>query len=1008
MSNNNGETLLKIERSEIKGFVKENYGSVTFVYNFPQQASDGIRTMSTRSSGEMAVCPYQGLSVFQPENAEYFFGREAAIDRVVRLTKRSGLTAVTGASGSGKSSLVFAGVVPELVRSKNWLFTTFRPGEDPFYTLAGALVPLMDAAGNEGEDNRARITAVKTLAEELRKKPDRLQTAMHTIREKNSGKRLLIIADQFEELYSLCQDAEVRKLFLDRLHDAIIDQGEVAERLVLTIRADFLGELVSDRRMADALQNQFDLLGPMTRAELTDAIVEPAALLGVAYEEHLVDRILDDLGDDDGSLPLLEFALTQLWETQTGSGLLTHTAYEKIGRVSGAIAQHAEAAYARLDQQERQLTRRLFRRLVSLPDQRSQDTQRITRRQVDLQSLDVAIQTLAKGELSNRRLVVISHVSDQRDTVEIVHETLLTQWPELAKWISEDRETILRLQVLSSAVAAYEQSGMNPDMLYRGKQLRDYLVWADEHKADLADAERSFLIVSQRYQRRRVSIQYGGYAIAGLITLLVTVAIILWPSDEIPIPMPAEDFNIAVASLDIAGLASVEDEQLKRYIERDAEAIADDLVATLHDLGPQFADLFGSGRNVNILTSDRFKLTSHEVNSVAEVAQSLRANVLIYGTIYQDSGRHWAIQPAFYIDHAATAERAAEISHGDTLLQSVSFISNNESSREEAILALKPTFEHVFQLYRGLDFYDQGTVAGYHRAAEIFCTNLEEDTEQGQSNGVDLLALFCGHSYSELFLMTDPTSDLRKSYGETAINAYKTALRANPTQLRAKISLPALLIMIYKPGLGCNQGDLEEINESLRLLTEAASQIETLPNLREGTKLGYLLNRGHALFWLGLCQDFDKRVEQWRSARDYYLQSIKLAEQQNTLRIDIADFNKAEAHAQIAYIYLWTDLLNSQGADLFAGEPTNFLEASADHFATSLTLLFQHTSEPRVAQFAHDIIAHGIYTLCKAERIELAHQYLTDYDRQIRILSREEMLAAIEQLDPQLRVACNL
>jgi energy-coupling factor transporter ATP-binding protein EcfA2 len=383
MTQDIADRLVTISNSEIKGFVQQNYGSVTFVYNFPQGADAGAALKAAGAAAAAPACPYRGLSAFQPEDARFFFGREAAIDRVSRLVARGQITAVTGASGSGKSSLVFAGVVPALAAGNQWLFATFRPGADPFYALAGALVPVLAATSPAGAEPASEQTqAIASLAAALREDATKLLATRQEISHLYPGRQLLLIADQFEELYTLCQKPEVRKQFLDSLLAATAGAtaaGAPSLRVLLTVRADFLGALVSHRGLADALQNQIDLLGPMTRAELMAAVVKPAELMGVRYEDHLVERILDDLGDDDGSLPLLEFALTQLWEQQSADRLLTHTEYEKIGRVSGAIQQHAEAAYARLDVQERARTRRLFRRLVSLSGSDAGPGQRRTR-----------------------------------------------------------------------------------------------------------------------------------------------------------------------------------------------------------------------------------------------------------------------------------------------------------------------------------------------------------------------------------------------------------------------------------------------------------------------------------------------------------------------------------------------------------------------------------------------------------------------------------------------------
>ncbi len=1011
MTDDNATPKLGISHSEVHGLVQQNYGTVTFVYNFPQNNDVLKAEAAGRLDMEAPDCPYQGLSAFQPEDAGLFFGRDAAVDRVVRLTQRGRLTAVTGASGSGKSSLVFAGVLPALMQTDKWVFTTFRPGEDPLYSLAGALAPMLaDTEPGVPLPATEQAIAVAALAADLRSDPARLSAVIQRIHDRNPGKQILIFADQFEELYSLAQEDEVRNQFLDRYLGLAASTETPFLRLLLTIRADFLGELVGERRLADALQNQIDLLGPMTRQELTDAVVLPAESMGVRYEDHLVERILDDLGDDDGSLPLLEFALTQLWEKQSVGSLLTHTEYEEVGRVSGAIRQHAEAAYARLDQEERRLTRRLFRRLVSLPDQNGHDSERITRRQVDLQSLDTATQVLAKGELANRRLVIISRVSDQRDTVEIVHEALLTNWPELATWIKEDRETILRLQALSVATAAYSQSDNNPDLLYRGNQLREYLDWADKHASELTAAETAFLAAGRHIERRRSVAQYGGYALAIVVPLLVVVWFLSRPprEPEVPYPMPEGDFNIAVASFDVEGVGAVADNRLVADLERDKEAIADEFYAALKELESEFESALGGDINVNILSPDRFELANSSADTVAEQAQYMNANILVYGSLQHKDGRYWNIVPRFYIDHSATQDRAAEIMEEQALVQAISFIPDHMTDLNEAVSAQSASLEVLFALYRGLDLYDQGSIAAYESAAEVFCDSSTELRERGTIKGVDILALFCGHSYSELLILSDNEEEARIRYIDYAVRAYERAIDLNSESLRARVSLGAFLISVYQPDLSCEEGALEQILEAKAILEAAEPLVDSTADVRQGTEFGYLLNRGHALFWFGLCSEPSRIAEHWKEAHDFYQRVVVLSEIEDSGRADITDFDVAQAYAQMAYIDLVAGLARLQGISILDDLTENPLGDAAIYFDKSLGLLFPHRSEPRIAKYTNGLAIHSIHSFCRAGNTALAQTRLAQFSSLAGSWSRASIIAEINKIDRDLRKECEL
>ncbi len=252
--------------------------------------------------------PYQGLSAFGEEDAAFFFGRETFVNELVQTTRKQPLVGVVGPSGSGKSSIVFAGLIPQLRSEGNWLISSFRPGNQPFYQLACALVHqlepelsetglLREAAGLAGDMQSGRIS---------------LQQVASRIKERNGGKRLLLVADQFEELYTLCQKEEQ-----ERFADALLGGISPEMTLVFTLRADFYGYVLSYRPFRDALQQHTpQLLSSMKREELEAAIALPAQKLEVQLEPQLTQRILDDVGQEPGNLPLLEFALTRLWEKQ--------------------------------------------------------------------------------------------------------------------------------------------------------------------------------------------------------------------------------------------------------------------------------------------------------------------------------------------------------------------------------------------------------------------------------------------------------------------------------------------------------------------------------------------------------------------------------------------------------------------------------------------------------------------------------------------------------------------
>jgi hypothetical protein len=270
-------------------------GNVIYNYYYREEVKTPIDDPAASAEEDPLPCPYRGLFHFGPGDAEYFFGRESFVEELVRATQTRNFIPLLGASGSGKSSVVLAGLVPKLQQAGHWQFTHFRPGADPFHALALALVPLYTSNLDETE----RIHQARKLAGYFRTGEVFLADVFAQIQQNFPTDRVLLIADQFEELYTLCTDETTRRNFLDRLLAGIAapavgtaslkeNRSPFAPVLIATMRADFLGNALSYRPFADVLQNADLKLGPMNRAELTEVIEQPAQKLGVIFEAGLV------------------------------------------------------------------------------------------------------------------------------------------------------------------------------------------------------------------------------------------------------------------------------------------------------------------------------------------------------------------------------------------------------------------------------------------------------------------------------------------------------------------------------------------------------------------------------------------------------------------------------------------------------------------------------------------------------------------------------------------------
>jgi WD40 repeat protein/DNA-binding SARP family transcriptional activator len=476
-------------------------------------------------------CPYRGLAAFREEDAPFFFGREGFAEQLFQaLHERPLVAVIVGSSGSGKSSAVFAGLLPRLRDAGDWLIAGFRPGGQPFHALAAALIALLEPELGEID----RLIETHKLAEALNDREVGLYAVVERAAEKAVGstgarsRRALLLVDQFEELYTLCPDPDTRRHFLETLLAAVTDGSTRREAplvLLLTLRADFMGQALAHRPFADALQEGSLMLGPMTREELRAAIEKPAEKQGAALEAGLVERLLDDVGEEPGNLPLLEFALTLLWE-RLDHGCMTHAAYEEIGRVDGALARYAEEVFDELREDEQEAARRIFVQLVQ-PGEGTEDTRRrATRTELDEEDW------LLVQYLADRRLVVTGRdPSTGTQTVEVVHEALLQRWGQLRAWMEADRAFRLWQERLRVALLGWEASEEDEGALLRGAPLSEAEAWWAERGDELSLAERAFIQAGvtlrerrqferERRRRRIVLALAGGLVLALVLALL--------------------------------------------------------------------------------------------------------------------------------------------------------------------------------------------------------------------------------------------------------------------------------------------------------------------------------------------------------------------------------------------------------------------------------------------------------------------------------------------------------
>ncbi|MFI6936691.1 helix-turn-helix domain-containing protein [Streptomyces sp. NPDC050287] len=371
-----------------------------------------------------AKSPYRGLARFEPGDRDLFFGRDRPLAELLQLVREHRFAAVFGASGSGKSSLLRAGLIPAAQE------TTLGPG---------------------------RPTALRILTPGERP----ATTYGHLLTPKDGDPDTWLIVDQFEEVFTLCRDRAERTGFIDLLLTAKDPDSRL--RTVIAMRADFYGRCAEHPELADALRHCGLLVGPMSQAELREAVTGPATAAGLVVERELASRLVEEVVDQPGALPMLSHALLETWRRRRGR-ILTLAAYEAAGGVHGAIAATAERAYGTLTPAQEGAARRLLLRLIA-PGEGTPDTRRsATRAELDEWSdpeLPMVVERLAAARL----------LALDGDTVELAHEALITSWPRLGRWIDEDRVRLVAQRRLGEDARAWLELGRDPGALYRGVRL---------------------------------------------------------------------------------------------------------------------------------------------------------------------------------------------------------------------------------------------------------------------------------------------------------------------------------------------------------------------------------------------------------------------------------------------------------------------------------------------------------------------------------------------------------
>ena len=581
--------------------------------------------------------PYLGLQYFDEKDAGHFFGREKLTARIVNRLGATQFLAIIGASGSGKSSLARAGVLPALRRgqtledgtqppsgSLHWEYYLITPTDHPLESLAAALLRGDPSPG-----------AVAALAQEMRQNQRTFVLKARQLLAQSGSRRIFLLIDQFEEAFNLCRDKEEQSSFFKNLLAAVNPQESSPISILLTLRSDFYDPVAGTEGLRELVSQNQELIGPMDREELTRAVLFPAALGGWKIQQGLIQVMLDDVGREPGNLPLLSHALLETWLRRRGR-TMTLSGYTDSGGVEGAIAQTAETVFQqRLTPQQRGIARLIFIRLAEIGEN-DLDTRRraafseLITRSTDKKTIEVVLDILTDSRLVTTDVIQPGDVR----TVQVAHEALIRGWPTLQEWLHENRGGLLLHRELADATSDWLRRGRDPSLLFRGSRLREVKTWAAGNEDLLSLDENAFLEASQRSE---VSQRLTRWAFAGSSAMLLIIIVlgVLWYQGIFSPPARMEGvYNIAVAPISIQAAGGSYGGSTQQTTEQISSWLAGYLSEELNDpnlwVWHNNPDL---KRKHVIIDALPWSDPAAQENAARQTAETLEAQMVVFGNI---------------------------------------------------------------------------------------------------------------------------------------------------------------------------------------------------------------------------------------------------------------------------------------------------------------------------------------------------------------------------------------
>ncbi|MGP1372152.1 MAG: nSTAND1 domain-containing NTPase, partial [Almyronema sp.] len=467
------------------------------------------------------ICPYKGLSYFDFNNDDYkyFYGRRALTDELLDKVRQSNFLAIVGASGSGKSSVLRAGLLHQLqvgrriFGSDQWDIRLLRPDSRPCQSLAAAFIDSNLSRIERAEQQGRAEALIKEGADGLRRL---VQTA--------EVNRVILVIDQFEEVFTLCQEKAEREQFFATLLGALETTDKLC--LILAMRADFVGKCFeqSYSGLADQVQNHLVAVKPMSREELSQAILKPAEQVGLTLEPELVNTLLNDVERSPGSLPLLQYTLKQLWEKRQDNRLLLNT-YAQLGGVTGTLKQRADEVYQGFSEEKQRTTQHIFLNLTQLGEGAEDTRRRINQHSLITAQHPAELVSEVIQCLADANLVVTSELMSKSDgnrmaIVDVAHEALIRHWPRLRKWLDENRDLLRQQRKIELAAQEWKDRGKPRGYLFQGRQLSDAQDFRKKYAQDLPlSALADSFIHKGLWERRSTLVMLSSLLLVPLIAV---------------------------------------------------------------------------------------------------------------------------------------------------------------------------------------------------------------------------------------------------------------------------------------------------------------------------------------------------------------------------------------------------------------------------------------------------------------------------------------------------------